>query len=108
MSEHAEHSADLNTVQQPEHPAEHPGYGTFIKVWVALLVLTAGLVGMSHVSQTYAVWGLLTMTPLKAGLVFYFFMHLKYEGPLLKIVILVTLGTLLIFFALLFSDVAFH
>ena len=108
MSEHAAHSANLNTVPQPEHPDEHPGYGTFIKVWVALLVLTACLVGMSHVSQTYAVWGLLTLTPLKAGLVFYFFMHLRYEGPLLKIVVLVTLGTLLIFFALLFSDVAFH
>ena len=91
-----------------EHPVEHPGYGTFIKVWLVLLLLTAALVSMSHVSQTYAVWGLLTLTPLKAGLVFYFFMHLKYEGPLFKIVILVTLGTLLIFFALLFSDVAFH
>jgi cytochrome c oxidase subunit 4 len=35
-------------------------------------------------------------------------MHLRYEGPLLKVVVLVTLGTLLIFFALLFSDVAFR
>ena len=45
-----------------EHAAEHPGYGTFIKVWVALLLLTFSLVGLSHVSQTYAVWGLLTLT----------------------------------------------
>ena len=99
MSEH---------VHTSEHAAEHPGYGTFIKVWVALLLLTFTLVGLSHVSQTYAVWGLLTLTPLKAGLVFYYFMHLKYEDSLFKIVILVTLGTLLIFFALLFSDIAFH
>jgi len=99
----SEHSAD----HAIEH-ADHPGYGTFIKVWVALLILTGCLVGVSHLGQTYAVWGLLTLTPLKAALVFYFFMHLKYEGPLLKIVVLVTLGTLLIFFALLFSDVAFH
>jgi len=100
MSEHVHTS--------PEHAAEHPGYGTFIKVWAALLLLTFALVGLSHVSQTYAVWGLLTLTPLKAGLVFYYFMHLKYEDSLFKIVILVTLGTLLIFFALLFSDIAFH
>jgi cytochrome c oxidase subunit 4 len=86
----------------------HPSYGTFIKVWVALLVLTGLLVLSSHFGQRSAVWGLLTFTPLKAGLVFYFFMHLKYEGPLLKAVVLVTLGTLLIFFALLFSDVAFR
>ena len=104
MSEHAE---SLESVHTDQH-VEHPGYGTFIKVWVVLVILTFCLVGLSHVSQSYAVWGLLTLTPLKAGLVFYFFMHLKYEGPLFKIVILVTLGTLLIFFALLFSDVAFH
>lgn len=94
------------------HPDEvvhdHPSYATFIKVWVALLALTGCLVGLSHLGQTAAVWGLLTLTPVKAGLVFYFFMHLKYEGPLLKITVLVTIGTLLIFFALLYSDVAFR
>jgi len=86
----------------------HPGYGTFIKVWAALLLLTGLLVTLSHLGQTTAVWGLLLLTPLKAGLVFYFFMHLRYEGPLLKTVVLVTLGTLLVFFALLFADVAFR
>src|ERR1700690_2235014 len=99
MSEHVEPTS--------EHTAEHPGYGTFIKVWVVLLILTGCLVGMSQVSQAYAVWGLLTLTPLKAGLVFYFFMHLRYEGPLFKGVILVAIVTLLIFLVLLFSDVAF-
>ena len=95
-----------------DHPVadthEHPGYGTFLKVWIALVVLTVLLVTLSHFGQTAAVWGLLTITPLKAGLVFYFFMHLRYENPLLKGVVLVTLGTLLIFFALLFADVAFR
>ncbi len=86
----------------------HPSYATFLKVWVALLLLTGCLVLMSHVGQRAAVWGLLTITPIKAALVFYFFMHLKYEGPLLKGVVLVTIGTLLIFFALLYSDVAFR
>lgn len=104
MSEHSlassEHAGD--------HGVEHPGYGTFVKVWLALVVLTGLLVLMSHFGQSFAVWGLLILTPIKAGLVFYFFMHLKYEGALLKGVVLVTLGTLLIFFALLFSDVAFR
>lgn len=91
-----------------EHTASEPGYGTFIVVWAALLILTGLLVTMSHLGQRYAVLGLLTVTPLKAGLVFYYFMHLKYEGPLLKAVVFVALATLLIFFALLFSDVAFR
>jgi cytochrome c oxidase subunit 4 len=95
-------------MSEPSAPVVHPGYGTFIKVWVVLLVLTGLLVTLSHFGQTAAVWGLLLLTPLKAGLVFYFFMHLRYEGALLKGVVLVTLGTLLIFFALLFADVAFR
>ncbi len=100
MSEHT------TTPVQHDHP--HPTYGTFIKVWVVLLALTMVLVGLSHISQTAAVWGLLTVTPVKAGLVFYYFMHLKYEPPLLVGVVFVTLGTLLIFFALLFADIAFR
>jgi len=44
---------------------------------------------------------------VKAALVLYFFMHLKYEDPLLKAVIFIALTTLLIFLTLLFSDVAF-
>jgi cytochrome c oxidase subunit 4 len=85
-----------------------PGYGTFIRVWAALVALTAVLVIVSRFGHRQAVLGLLTITPLKAGLVFYYFMHLKYEGALLKMVPLVTLGTLLIYFALTFADVAFR
>jgi cytochrome c oxidase subunit 4 len=62
---------------------------------------------MSHFGLRAAVWGLLTITPIKAGLVLYFFMHLKYEDPLLKGVLFTALFTLLIFLVLLFSDVAF-
>jgi len=93
---------------QADDPAEHPGYATFVKVWVALLALTGLLTLASRLGDQYAVWALIVLAPMKAGLVFYYFMHLKYEGALLKGVVLVTLGTLLIFFVLLFSDVAFR
>lgn len=96
------------STSEHEHLENHPGYGTFIAVWVILLILTGMLVTLSQLGQRAAVWGLLTITPLKASLVFYYFMHLKYDGPLLKTVVFVTIGTLLIFFALLFSDVAFR
>jgi len=78
----------------------------YVQVWAALLVLTGLLALVSRQGQTFATLGLLTLTPLKAGLVLYFFMHLKDEGLLLRTVVLVTLGTLLIFFALLFADAA--
>ena len=92
----------------PETQTAHPGYGLFVAVWAALVTLTALLVLISRTGQSAAVWGLLLITPLKAGLVFYFFMHLKYEGMLLKGIVGVALGTLLIFFALLYADVAFR
>ena len=82
--------------------------GTFVRVWALLVGLTGVLVLLSTLGQQVAVWGLLILTPVKAGLIFYFFMHLRDEGALLRTVLLVTLGTLLIFFALLFSDAAFH
>lgn len=94
-------------LMEPEAHA-HPGYAVFFIVWAVLLVLTTVLVLLSRVGQDAAVWGLMLITPLKAALVFYFFMHLRYEGLLLKGVVTVALGTLLIFFALLFSDVAFR
>jgi cytochrome c oxidase subunit 4 len=48
---------------------------------------------------------MLTLTPLKAGLVFYYFMHLKYEKPFLKTMVLITIAALLIFIGLTFLDI---
>lgn len=93
--------------QEIDHPPHRPGNATFVIVWVALVLLTGLLVVLSHLGPRAAVWGLLTISPLKAGLVFYFFMHLKYEGLLLKAILLVALAALLTFFALLFADIAF-
>ena len=88
-------------------PLGRPGYGTFVAVWAVLVVLTGLLVLLSHFGQRAALWGLLTISPFKAGLVFYYFMHLRYEGPLIKSIMLIALGTLLIFLTLLFADIAF-
>jgi len=87
---------------------EGPTYGTFIAVWGVLIFLTAMLVVVSRMGHGPAVFALLTIAPLKAGLVVYYFMHLKYEGLLLKTILVVALATLIIFFALLFADVSFR
>ena len=84
-------------------------YATLTKVWATLLVLTLILTFVSKVfHEALAVWAMLFITPLKAGLVFYFFMHLKFEGPLLKAMVFVALSTLVIFIGLLFFDVSFR
>jgi len=83
-------------------------YRTLLTVWAALLALTGLLVIASRLSLGAAVWTMLTLTPVKAGLVFYFFMHLKYERPLLKLMVFVALSTLVTFIGMLFLDISFR
>lgn len=95
-----------------EHAQPHAHivpYGTFIKVWLVLLAITAILVITStthHVAL--AVSAMLTLTPIKAALVFYYFMHLKYEKPYLKALVFMVLGLLVLFIGLTFMDISFR
>lgn len=84
-------------------------HATFVRVWLALLGLTLVLTFVSKVfHEALAVIAMLTITPLKAALVFYYFMHLKFEGPLLKAMLLVALVTLVVFVGMLFLDISFR
>ncbi len=84
-------------------------YATFLKIWAILLTLTLVLTFVSKVfHEALSVWAMLLITPLKAGLVFYYFMHLKFEGPLLKAMVFVALATLVVFIGMLFFDVSFR
>lgn len=90
------------------HAAEAPhvaGYALFVKVWIALVLLTMGLVGLAATQRpNLALLGLLVITPTKASLVFYFFMHLKYEKAPLKYMVAATMAVIIIFIGLTFSD----
>ena len=82
---------------------------TLVRVWLLLLLLTAVLVVTSKVfHQALAVPAMLVLTPIKAGLVFFFFMHLKYERPFLKGLVFLTLGLLVMVIGLLFTDIAYR
>ena len=97
------------SIPQPGHTDHVLGYATFVKVWLALVVLTATLVGLSATgSSTLAVLGLLTVTPTKAVLVFFYFMHLKYESAALKYMVAIALAVLVIFVGLTFTDYLFR
>ena len=98
--------------QSMQHQAEAPhivGYATFVKVWVALVVLTGLLVGLSLTHRpNLALLGLLFITPTKASLVLFYFMHLKYESAALKYMVTAAIAVLIIFIALTFSDYLFR
>jgi cytochrome c oxidase subunit IV len=83
-------------------------YRTFIRVWLLLLSLTAFLVITSVLFQSLSVWAMLFITPVKAGLVFFFFMHLKYEKPYLRVLVLLTLGLLTMFIGIMYFDVLYR
>ena len=93
-----------------EHAEEHGhvvSYQTLVRVWLLLLLLTAILVFASTAyHEALSVWAMLTLTPLKAGLVFFYFMHLKYEKPFLKAMVLVTLALVILFIGLTFLDIS--
>jgi cytochrome c oxidase subunit IV len=93
-------------MEQAEHSHVVP-YSTFVRVWLVLLLLTAVLVlASTKFHEALSVPAMLTITPLKACLVFFYFMHLKYEKPILKGLVLLTVTLLIVFIGLTFLDVA--
>lgn len=82
---------------------------TLVRVWLLLLLLTAILVFASRLyHQALSVWAMLIVTPVKAGLVLFYFMHLKYERPFLKALVFLTLGLLIMVIGLLFFDISYR
>ena len=99
-------SISMHAQAEPPHIV---GYATFVKVWIALVVLTGLLVGLSLTHRPIlALLGLLGITPSKASLVFFYFMHLKYESAALKYMVAVAIAVLIIFIGLTFSDYLFR
>lgn len=86
----------------------HPTNRVYFQVFLALIVLTVVTVAVSRVHLGHAgniIAGLL-IAVVKAGLVAFFFMHLKYEGALIKRVTLVPLLLLGILVLGLILDIA--
>ena len=82
---------------------------TFLSVWLALLALTAVTITVARMDL--GALGILTavaIASIKAGLVLWFFMHLKYEKPLLKLLLLVPIVTLAVIIGLTFVDVLYR
>jgi cytochrome c oxidase subunit 4 len=84
-------------------------YRKLTSIWLALLALTALTVGITRIDLGgYKVLAALTIACLKAGLVIAFFMHMKYEGRLLRWLLFLALVTLAIYIGLTFFDVLYR
>jgi cytochrome c oxidase subunit 4 len=86
---------------------DHIGsYRTYIFIWAALMVLLAATIIVAKVEVSkYSVLLNLFIATVKAGLVLFFFMHLKYERWFLKGLLFMVLLILASVIGLTFSDV---
>ncbi len=84
-------------------------YKTYVYVWIALLLLLAATIAVAKVEfSKYSVFVNLLIASIKAGLVLFFFMHLKYEKWLLKAMLFMVISTLTAVIALFFADVLYR
>lgn len=85
------------------------GYGLYLLVWLGLLALTGVTVAVAgfHFSSLSVVVALLVAT-LKTTLVMNYFMHLKYEDALFRIMVFICLATFMVFLILTFFDTSFR
>jgi cytochrome c oxidase subunit 4 len=78
-------------------------------VWLCLLALTATTVAVATLHLThYAVVAAIGIATVKASLVVSFFMHLRREPLILKVMLFLALSALTLIVLLTFSDVWFR
>jgi cytochrome c oxidase subunit IV len=100
MSHDVEHHEELH---------EPAGYGSYFLTWFALLALTALTVtaaGMHFGGMSVVV--ALAIAVIKASIVLYLFMHLRYEDATFHRLLLIVLAALAIFIGLTFTDTLFR
>ena len=93
-----------------EHETEHVlSYGFLAQILAGLIALTAVTVVVSYID-----WGFLNVpialfvASSKATLVLLFFMHIKFEGMVIKVSFISTMVVLAILISFTFWDVAFR
>jgi len=84
-------------------------YRKLTGIWLSLLALTALTVGITRMELGgYKVLAALAIACIKSGLVIAVFMHMKYEGRLLRWLLFLALVTLAIFIGFTFFDVLYR
>ena len=87
----------------------HISYGTYVVIWLALVVLTGATVTAAGLQ--FAQWGVfaaILIATIKGSLVLFYFMHLKFESWIFKISLMLALLTMTIIMVLTFADTAFR
>lgn len=91
------------------HSKKHPGYLTYIFVWLALLAFTSITVTIAGINLgNYTMLVALGIAAIKSVLVINIFMHIKFEEKIFKVFLLLSLFTLLVIFILTSFDIIYR
>jgi cytochrome c oxidase subunit IV len=96
-------------MENTEIKIHHPGYGTYVLVWlglVAFTTLTVAVAGLNLASLTVVV--ALAIATTKSLLVANYFMHVKSDSKVFKVFILVCVIVFLTMIILTFSDLIYR
>jgi len=84
----------------------HVPIRVFVYVWIALVILTG--VTIAAAQRHLGEWGMvanIAIASAKASLVLWFFMHLKYEKRVFKLLFLIPIITISVIIGLTFFDI---
>ena len=89
-----------------KHDEHITGYGTYVLVWLALIALTSITVTVAGIDFGLVALGIaLFIALVKSMLVINIFMHIKFDEPIFRVFLLISIFTLVIIFVLTFFDV---
>ena len=96
--------ANAAAAEHPDEPHLVP-YGVFVAVWLALVGLTVVTVGASYLDlKQMAMFTALLIASVKCSLVILYFMHMRWDQPILAWFLIACLATYATFVALTFAD----
>jgi cytochrome c oxidase subunit IV len=82
---------------------------TFLFVWIALLCLTALTIKAAEMQMgEWSMVANIAIASAKASLVLWFFMHLKYEKRLFKLLLFIPILTISVIIGLTFFDILYR
>jgi len=85
------------------------GAGLLVGVWGALVALTGALVAVNRYAPgNPGIIAAMVITPTKAALVLWYFMHLREEGRAVRVMLLAAVVTLVTFIGLMMLDYSFR
>ena len=85
------------------------GFRTYIVIWGALVILAAASITITTMDTGAAgIVIALIIASVKAGLILYFFMHLRYEKRFFKLAFLLPIVVLAFFIGFTFLDILYR